>query len=339
MQIEIIYSCGIYKFHKEEALCLFICYMKNTLKKSRCAIGAVMSALRFLFNACLQDISIFECAGVTASRKSLVERGRNAKSKTNSTSTNFITADMLAWMRHVIDSTLPLCLKRLMICIAIHLGFHFGYRVGEICIANGDDSHTIWNEDVIFETTSGDFINAVDAYKYSVSVISVCLVILRSSKANQTGGGDSQILARYSVGSIKLLEDLFFWAQTQSRNPKEMFFFRATPGATKAGVGYHLRSHEVSDMIKAAAEHFNMSTKGFCGRSMRVSAATNLNAEHLPLADRMAVTRHKSASSHQKYVRSTMHAHGALDLISTTLLTVTDIKRSIAVKPILKGKK
>ena len=327
------------KFHKEEALCLFICYMSNTLKKSRCAIGAVMSALRFLFNACLQDISIFECAGLTASRKSLVERGRNAKSKSTSTPTNFITSDMLAWMRHVVDSSLPLCLKQLMICIAIHLGFHFGYRVGEICVSNGDDSHTIWNEDIIFETTKGVFINAVDAWQYNVSIIDVCLVILRSSKANQTGGGDSQILSRYSTGSIKLLEDLFAWAQTQSKNPKEMFFFRATPGASKTDVGYHLRSCEVTAMIKAAAVHFKMSTDGFSGRSMRVSAATNMNAEHLPLQDRMAVTRHKSASSHQKYVRSTMQSRGALDLISTTLLTVTDIKRAIATKPIRKGKK
>ena len=53
----------------------------------------------------------------------------------------------------------------------------------------------------------------------------------------------------------------------------------------------------------------------------------------------MAVTRHKSASSYQKYVRSTMQARGALDLISTTLLTVIDIKRAIAIKPIRKGKK
>lgn len=327
------------RFHKEEALCLFIDYMSNTLKKSRCAIGAVMSALRFLFNACLQDISIFECAGVTASRKSLVERGRNAKSTTKSTPTNFITADMLAWMRHVVDSSLPLCLKQLMICIAIHLGFHFGYRVGEICISNGDDSHTIWNEDVIFETTNGEFVNAVDAWKYNVSIIAVCLVILRSSKANQTGGGDSQILSRYSAGSIKLLEDLFAWAQVQSKNPKEMFFFRATPGAKKADAGYRLRSHEVTDMIKSAAIHFNMSTAGFSGKSMRVSAATNMNAEHLPLQDRMAVTRHKSATSHHHYVRSTMEARGALDLISTTVLTVTDIKRSIATNPIRNGKK
>jgi len=327
------------KFHKEEALCLFICYMSNTLKKSRCAVGAVMSALRFLFNACLQDISIFNCAGVTASRKSLVERGRNANAKTKSTSTNFITADMLAWMRYVVDSSLPLCLKQLMICIAIHLGFHFGYRVGEISISNGDNSHTIWNEDVIFETNDGNFINAVDAWKYSVSVVAVCLVILRSSKANQTGGGDSQILSRYSEGSIKLLEDLFAWAQVQSRDPKQMFFFRATPGSTKPGVGYHLRSCEVTAMIKSAAVHFNMSTAGFSGKSMRVSAATNMNAEHLPEKDRMAVTRHKSASSHKKYVRSTMENRGALDLVSTSLLTVTDIKRSIATKPIRNAKK
>ena len=53
----------------------------------------------------------------------------------------------------------------------------------------------------------------------------------------------------------------------------------------------------------------------------------------------MAVTRHKSATSHPKYGRPTMHACGALDLISTTLLTVTDIKQSIATKLIRKGKK
>jgi len=34
-----------------------------------------------------------------------------------------------------------------------------------------------------------------------------------------------------------------------------------------------------------------------------------------------------------------MQARGALDLISTTLLSVTDIKRAIAIKPIHKGKK
>ena len=52
----------------------------------------------------------------------------------------------------------------------------------------------------------------------------MCIVRL-CSKANQTSGGDSQILSRYSVGSIKLLEDLLAWAQAQSKDPEEMFFY------------------------------------------------------------------------------------------------------------------
>lgn len=112
----------------------------------------------------------------------------------------FITSDMLTWIRQVLDSSCPDYLKQLMICIAIHLGFHFGYRVGEICISNGDDSHTILNEDVIFETFKGEFINAVDAKNYCISVIAVCIVILRSSKTNQTGGGTPTSLPDILLG-------------------------------------------------------------------------------------------------------------------------------------------
>jgi hypothetical protein len=326
-------------FEKQEAICLFIDYLDNTLKKSRSMIGAIMSALRFLFNACLQDISMFECSGVASARKSLVERGRNSKTKTMVGTTMFITSDMLTWIRQVLDSNCPDYLKQLMICIAIHLGFHFGYRVGEFSISNGDDSHTILNEDVIFETFQGKFVNAVDAKNYCISVIAVCIVILRSSKTNQTGGGDSHILARYSAGSIQLLEDLFAWAQAQSRDPTEMFFFRATPGSTTAGVGYHLRGHEVTAVIKKAANHFGFDTKGFSAKSLRVSAATTMNAERLPEADRMSVTRHASVSSHNMYVRSTMYGRGTLDLAVTSLLTMQDVRRVAITKPRLGGKK
>jgi hypothetical protein len=76
-----------------------------------------------------------------------------------------------------------------MICISVLLGFHFGYRVGEISISNGNDEHTILNKDVLFENDKGEFINAVDARHHLLSTICVCIVILCSRKANQTGGG------------------------------------------------------------------------------------------------------------------------------------------------------
>lgn len=64
-----------------------------------------------------------------------------------------------------------------------------------------------------------------------------------------------------------------------------------------------------------------------------------MNAEHLPEADRMGVTRHASASSHQMYVRSTMYGRGTLDLAVSSLLTMQDIRRVVVTKPRLGGKK
>ena len=259
--------------NKQEALCLFINHLDKDLGKSRNSIGSVMAALRFLFLCNLEDIAFFESKGVKQIRKSLIERGRCNAEMPVKNSTMFITLEMILWLRDQLFSTdEPINMKEFMIVLSILLGFHFGYRIGEISISNGNNSHTIQCRDVIFETFDGDFINAIDAKHHRITSIFLCIVILRSRKADQHGGGDPYFICRYTDASIQLLEDMFWWAQVSSNNPYEIFFYRPNPD--RKNLGYHLRAKEIIDMIRISAVHFGLDPKRFAGKSMRNFAAT-----------------------------------------------------------------
>ena len=313
---------------KQEALCLFINYLDKCVQKTRNSIGSIMAALRFLFLCDFQDITFFESHVVKQVRKGLIERGRcNAVMKVKGT-TMFLTIEMLQWLRAQVFSTgKPIDLKKFMICISILLAFHFGYRVGEIAISNGNEEHTIQNRDVIFEDDKGNFINAVDARYHDISVILLCIVILRSRKADQTGGGDPYFICRYTGASIQLLEDMFWWAQNSANDPDEIFFYR--PNVSRKNIGYRLRGKEISEMIRIAAVHFDMDESRFSGRSLRVSAASHLSAQRLPQEACQSVTGHASTSSYNIYVRGTVKDLGVLDLEVTEQLSVQDIRRAM----------
>ena len=171
------------------------------------------------------------------------------------------------------------------------------------------------------------FIYAIDAKHHRISSIFLCIVILRSRKADQHGGGDPYFICRYTAASIQLLEDMFWWAQISSNNPHEIFFFRPNPDPRTKG--YHLRSKEVIDMIRISAVQFGFDPKRFAGKSMRNSAATHLNAQGLPIEACKSVTGHDSTSSFQIYVRPTVKDRGILDLGVTNELTTQDIKRAM----------
>jgi len=315
--------------NKQEALCLFINYLYKDLLKSRNSIGSIMAALRFLFLCNLEDISFFESKGVKQIRKSLIERGRCTEQLNVKGTTMFLTIEMILWLRDQLFSPgKPLNLKEFMICLSILLGFHFGYRIGEVSISNGNDSHTLQCRDIIFETFDGDFIYAIDAKHHKISSIFLCIVILRSRKADQHGGGDPYFICRYSDASIQLLEDMFYWAQISSSNPYEIFFYRPNPESKRKG-GYHLRAKEVVEMIRTSAVHFGFDPKRFVGKSMRSSAATHLNAQGLNSEARKSVTGHASTSSFNIYVRPTVKDCGVLDLSVTNELTTQDIKRAL----------
>ena len=81
-------------------------------------------------------------------------------------------------------------------------------------------------------------------------------------------------------------------------------------------------------MIKSAAVHFNLDAKLFASRSMRVSAATHLNAQQLPKEVCKSVTGHSSTSSFDIYVRGTVRDLGVLDLEVTAQLSILVIKRA-----------
>ena len=187
-----IYLFEVNERNKQEALCLFINYLDKDLQKSRNSIGSIMAALRFLFLCNLEDIAFFESKGVKQIRKSLIERGRCTEQMKVKGTTMFLTIEMIFWLRDQLFSPdKPLDLKDFMIVISILLGFHFGYRIGEVSISNKDDSHTLQCRDIIFETLDGDFIYAIDAKHHHISSIFLCIVILRSRKADQHGGGGS----------------------------------------------------------------------------------------------------------------------------------------------------
>jgi hypothetical protein len=319
-----IFLAGVLERDKQESLCLFIYHLDKCLNKTRNTIGTIMAALRFLFIINLVDIDFFESPGVRSVRKSLIDRGRCTGRLPVKGTTLFLTLEMLEWLRYqYFRNGRPIELKFFMICISIHLGFHFGYRVGEIAISNGNDEHTILNKDVLFENNKGDFIYAVDAKHHLLSTICVCIVILGSRKANQTGGGDPYFICRYTAASIQLLEDMFFWAQNSATDPNQIFFFRPLGKS-----GYKLRNHEVSVMIKSAAKHFDLDPTRFASRSMRVSAASHLNAQQLPKEVCKSVTGHSSTSSFDIYVRGTVKDLGVLDLEVTAQLSIQDIKRA-----------
>ena len=311
---------------KQAAIILFMHYLDNDLKKSPDNIGKIMSALRFIFRCNLRDMSVFDDESVGAARNGLRKRGRlGSAQNTMVGSTMNVTVDMLEWIRAKVMAFEPLNTKNLMIYISCELSFHFGYRPGEIAISAGNFEHTICNEDVVFECHDGSYFRSIEAKNHKVTEVLVCLIHLNSRKADQSGGGDTHFLTRFTLASERLLLDMFYWAHQNSNEPSHMFFRRQNGKRA-----YHLRTHEVSNAIKEAAEHFGLPRHLFSAKSCRVGAGTALAAAGVDVTINKRLLGHTSNESNQMYQRASVNTRGALDLPG--MLTVTDTRRVVVFK-------
>ena len=193
-----------------------------------------------------------------------------------------------------------------MISISCGLSFHFGYRPGEVAVSAGNIDHTIFNDDVVFECYDGTFFTAVEA-KNKVTEVIVCLINLCSRKADQSGGGDTHFLTRYTLASERLLLDILYWAHQNSDVLGHMFF-----RCLNRKRAYHLRTKEVSNAIKEAVDAFGLPRSLFSAKSCRVGAGTALTAAGVD------VTINKNLHGHS------LNTHGVLDL--PVNLTVIDTR-------------
>jgi hypothetical protein len=109
-------------------------------------------------------------------------------------------------------------------------------------------------------------------------------------------------------------------------------FFRRQNGKR----AYHLRTNEVSNAIKEAAEHFGLPRHLFSAKSCRVGAGTALAAAGVNVTINKRLLGHTSNVSNQMYQRASVNTRGALDLPVT--LTVTDTRRAVVFKN-AKGRK
>ena len=311
---------------RQTAVCLFMHYLDVDIKKSPDSIGKIMSALRFIFRCELQSLSVFDDEAVKSARTSLRQRGRLGSAKNTMVgSTMNVTVDMLNWIREKVMAVEPLNTKKFMICISCELSFHFGYRPGETAISAGKSEHLICNEDVVFECYDGTFFTAVEAKNHKVTEVIVCLIHLCSRKADQSGGGDTHFLTRYTLASERLLLDIFYWAH-QNSNVLEHMFFRRQNGKR----AYHLRTHEVSNAIKEAADAFGLPRSLFSAKSCRVGAGTALAAAGVDVTINKRLLGHTSNESNQMYQRASVNTRGTLDLPGN--LTVVDTRRAVVFK-------
>ena len=238
---------------------------------------------------------------------------------------------MLDWIRAKVMSVAPLNTKNLMISISCDLSFHFGYRPGEVAISAGNFEHLICNEDVVFECHDGTYFTAVEAKNHKVTEVLVCLIHLCSRKADQSGGGDTHFLTRYTLASERLLLDMFYWAH-QNSDELGLMFFRRLNGKR----AYHLRTKEVSNAIKEAADAFKLPRELFSAKSCRVGAGTALAAAGVDVTINKRLLGHSSNESNQMYQRASVNTRGALDL--PKMLTVVDTRRAVVFKN-TKGRK
>jgi len=300
-------------------------YFDKDFVKSHDSIGKIMSALRFIFRCNLQSLAIFDDESVRSARTSLRARGRLGCAKNTLVgSTMNVTVDMLNWIRNHVMSVIPLNTKNLMISISCDLSFHFGYRPGEVAVSAGNIEHAIFNDDVVFECHDGTFFNAVDAKNHKVTEVIVCLIHLCSRKADQSGGGDTHFLTRYTLASERLLFDIFHWAQ-QNSDALGLMFFRRLNGKR----AYKLRAKEMSEAIKEAADAFGLSRSLFSAKSCRVGAGTALAAAGVDVTVNKRLLGHASNESNP-YQRASVNTRGALDLPET--LTVVDTRRAVVFK-------
>jgi len=275
---------------------------------------------------------VFDDESVKSARTSLRARGRLGSAKTTMVgSTMNVTVDMLEWIREKVMSVSPLNTENLMICISCELSFHFGYRPGEVAMSVGNFEHTICNEDVVFECYDGTYFTSVGARNHKVAEVIVCLIHLNSRKADQSGGGDTHFLTRFTLTSERLLLDMFYWAHQNSDVPGYMFY-----GRLNGKRAYHLRTKGVSNAIKEAADHFGLPRHLFSAKSCRVGAGTALAAAGVDVTINKRLLGHTSNESNQMYQRASVNTRGALDLPVT--LTVTDTRRAVVFKN-AKGRK
>jgi integrase len=118
---------------------------------------------------------------------------------------------------------------------------------------------------------------------------------------------------------------MFHWAQQNSDELGHMFFRRKNGKRS-----YQLRTHEVSNAIKEAADAFGLPRHLFSAKSCRVGASTSLAAAGVDQSVNMRLLGHASNESNQMYQRASVNTRGALDL--PTNLTVVDTRRAVVFK-------
>jgi site-specific recombinase XerD len=76
---------------------------------------------------------------------------------------------------------------------------------------------------------------------------------------------------------------------------------------------YHLRTKEVSNAIKEAADHFGLPRNLFSAKSCRVGAGTALAAAGVDVTVNKRLLGHTSNEPIQMYQRASVNTRGALD--------------------------
>lgn len=311
-------------FHRRLYVIHFMHFLDNHLKKSCSSLSTIMAALRFYFKCELQDFSIFGDETVLSARKGIKPRGRESNIMMLEGLKMALTPDLVKRVEEL--SQRGWTSVKHMIALATTTAYHFGFRVGECVISAGSRAHCLLREDCTFETKEGTFFFPWQAHSYKISDVFSLVLYLRSRKADQTGGGDVQILSHFSPESSSLLNKLFRWCQDYPGLPTDLLFSRPY-GRGRANVS----GSQVSKAIKAAAESMGLPGSSFSAKSARIGAGTAYSASGANQLTTMRKLGHVSTRASIMYQRSTIHDGGSLDL--PPLLTVQDSRRILAVKP------
>ena len=259
---------------KRGILVLFV----QHLSSSNMGVRSGMAALRNMFRIGLEDTKIFDDASVLAARDSCRPDPRTvslAKETRLRLPVPFELVKVLRMSLWLDDSG---NLDRKMTYLGIMLAYCLCLRVGEY--AHDSDSrgkHSIRNEDVyllckdLVQRRPWEF---SEHSKYEV--VSV-LLILRSSKVDNTGRGRYEYIYPDSELHVEFLGDLIWWVRNSSSKPEEPFLSRYQD--VRGKLSYKVLTREmITTALKEGATSIGLDSTRISSHSLKIGGPSDMRA-------------------------------------------------------------
>jgi len=320
----------LHRLAEKEKRGILVLFVQH-LSSNNLNIRSGMAALRNLFRTCLEDTKVFDDASVLAARDSCRPNPRVVSLAKEVRLRLPVPFELVRALRTTLwlgDSTVD----NKMTYLGILLAYCLCLRVGEY--AHDSDSrgkHSIRNEDVYLKCKDNIQRRPWEFSEQSSFEVTTVMIILRSSKVDNTGRGRYEYISPETELHIECLRDLTWWVKNSKTARGEPFLSRYQ--VFKGKLSYKVLTREmISSALKVGATSLGLDESRISSHSLKIGGPSDMRAAGLGDEAIRRKTKHTSDAS-LGYQLSSKRDAGPLTVASQGLgLSIAEVSNLFPAK-------